>query len=148
MQLTARDRLRYLAAKMRHRWITIVPEVYRVHLRRTPVGAELDVTALVEALVKQLADNYADDPAGVGETLERIAELAEQSADAYGTDAHGWASAERDDLIERLIDDMGGARQRLYGPQAVRLGELIVEFCARPARVVGVPVQREGGVAA
>ena len=149
MRLTARDRLAYLAAILRHRWQTLVPEVYRVYVRRTPLGAELDMSALVEALVKQLAENYADDPEGVCDSLERIATLANVARDGYGRDSAGWAGAERDDLIERLIKDMGGARQIVRGEQGRLLGELIVEYCSYPsADVVALPKQRKGGAAA
>lgn len=146
MRLTTRTRLRYLAARMRYRWQAIVPDAFRIYVRRTPLGAELDVSDLVETLVRQLADNYADDPEGIGDELARIAELGAAAVNERYLDGAGYAEHERDSLVEQLVDDMGGARMRLVGPSALRAAELITAYCGAPSTVVALlNADREGG---
>ncbi|NGO68007.1 hypothetical protein [Streptomyces boncukensis] len=145
MSLTPHTWVRYLAAKLRYRWRAMVPDAFRVYVRRTPVGAELDVSDLVEMLVRQLAENYADDPAAVGDELTRIAELGSAAASERHLDGAGHAEHERDRLVEQLVEDMGSARIRLVGPTAVRLGVLIAAYCTEPSTVVEIPRQRRAG---
>ncbi|MCZ1009937.1 hypothetical protein [Streptomyces lydicus] len=126
MRLTTRDRLRYLAAKVRYRRQTIIPGAFRISVRRTPLGAELDVSDLVESLVRQLAENYADDPEGIDAELARIAELGVAAENERHLDGAGYAEHERDSLVEQFVDEMGGARMRIGGaiftilPETVR----------------------------
>ncbi|MGW7248858.1 hypothetical protein [Streptomyces decoyicus] len=148
LRLTPRARLRYLAAKLRYRWQAIVPDAFRIYVRRTPLGAELDVSDLVETLVRQLAENYADNPEGVGDELARIAELGDAAVNERHLDGAGYAEHERDSLVERFVEDMGGARLRLVGPSAVRFGVLIAAHCTEPSTVVELPRQRRAGGAA
>ncbi|MEU3447199.1 hypothetical protein AB0H29_08210 [Streptomyces thermolilacinus] len=148
MRLTTRDRLRYLAAKARWRWQRTVPDAFPLYVRRTPLGAELDVSSLVECMVRQLAENYAEDPDAVGADLLRVAELEAAAVDELHLDGAGYAAPQRDALVERLVDEVGGARLRLVGPSAVRLGELIVAYCGEPGKVVSLPVPRRVGGAA
>ncbi|MFJ9468366.1 hypothetical protein [Streptomyces caniferus] len=145
MRLTVRARLHYLSAKLRYRWQAVVPDAFRIYVRRTPLGAELDVSDLVETLVRQLAENYADDPAGVGDELAQIAELGAAAVNERHLDGAGYAEHERDSLVEHLVDDMGGARMRLVGPSALRAAALITAYCTEPCAVIEQPEQRGGG---
>lgn len=145
MRLTTRARLRYLAAKVRYRWQAIVPDAFRIYVRRTPLGAELDVSDLVETLVRQLAENFADDPEGVGDELARIAGLGAAAVNERHLDGAGYAEHERDSLVEQLVDDMGGARMRLVGPAALRAAELITAYCGEPRTVAVLNAAREDG---
>ncbi|WP_367140403.1 MULTISPECIES: hypothetical protein [Streptomyces] len=112
---------------------------FRVYVDPTPAGVEIDVSHMIYALLRQLAADFEEDPDGVGEILTDIA-AADRAAS--GPDSH--ATHERDDLVERLLESIGGGSVPVYGQQVLRLAERL--------RVLGmpkaVPHQREGGEAA
>lgn len=150
MTITWKDRLAYAAAKLRYRWQQVVPDAHPVYVRRTTLGAELDVSALVEHALLELAEQVADNPGEMCALLERIGNLRfDIDAERY-LDGVGFAAAERDALMEQLLDDVGGSRMRLVGPEGLRLAELIRVYCseAAPGALVLIPQQRRAGGAA
>lgn len=90
---------------------------YPISIRRTGLGVELDHHALMTALLAQLAEQYSEDPDGVGYQLGEI-------ADATG--------GERDALLETLLDSLGGATQNLGATAARELADRITD-AAGPA---------------
>lgn len=150
MSMSWKNKLRYAAAHLRWRWHRIVPDAHPVYVRRTTLGAELDVSALVEHALLELCEQVAENPGEMGSLLEHIGNARfEIEAERYLGDG-GFAAAERDALVQQLLEDVGGSRMRLVGPEAVRLGELIRVYCseAAPAAVVRIPQQRRAGGAA
>ncbi|MCF3101489.1 hypothetical protein IPZ58_07835 [Streptomyces roseoverticillatus] len=111
----------------------------RIYVDATPLGVELDVSHMIGKLLVQLAADFEEDPDGVGYILTSIAE-AERVA--CGPDSH--ATHERDDLVERLLESIGGGAVPVHGPQVLRLAERL-RVLGMPK---GVPHQREGGEAA
>jgi len=84
---------------------------YAISIRRTGIGIELDHYDLVGALLAQLAGDFAEDPDGVG------SDLLELAASSGG---------ERDALLDKLLDRLGGATQRMGSTAARRLADRII----------------------
>ena len=84
---------------------------FPVWVRRRPVGVELDVTPLVSALLVALAAEAAEDPEGVGQEL----------AGLYAADG-----PERDELVEKLLERLGGATMQLASQGARELAERLL----------------------
>ncbi|WP_153463252.1 hypothetical protein [Streptomyces kaniharaensis] len=97
---------------------------FPVWVRRRPVGVELDVTPLVSALVVSLAAEAAEDPEGVGQEL----------ADLYGA-----SGPERDELVQKLVDRLGGANMLLTAADARHLADRLLVAAGGH-----VPQQRKG----
>ncbi len=85
-----------------------VPGPYPIYVRRTGLGAVLDVHALVAALIVELASQFTEDPEAVGDQLASIAASS---------------GPERDALLEELIGELGGASQRLPASAAQLLAD-------------------------
>jgi hypothetical protein len=83
---------------------SVVPTSYSIAVRRTGLGAELGVHALVAALLAALAAESVEDREGLADELAEI--------DAA-------AGLERDELLRVLVDRLGGASQSL-GATAAR----------------------------
>lgn len=150
MDITWKGRLAYAAAKLRYRWQQIVPDAHPVYVRRTTLGAELDVSALVEHMLLELCEQVAENPGEMCSLLEHIGNARFEIEAERHLDGVGFAAAERDLLVQQLMEDVGGSRMRLVGPEALRLAELIRVYCseAAPAAVVQLPRQRRAGGAA
>ncbi|MFJ1995260.1 hypothetical protein [Streptomyces asiaticus] len=120
---------------------TPVTGPFRVYIDPTPGGVTLDVSHMITALLRQLAQDAEEDPQGVLDDLRSIAELDRASR---GSDSH--AGHERDEQVQRLLDSIGGGELPVYGGQVLALADRL--------RVLGepkaVPAQRaaEGGAAA
>lgn len=118
---------------------------HRMYVRRTPTGVELDVSAFVEALLVQLATDFAEDPQQMADELEELA--AADSSSSFQT-SHGNDDApsvhERDAMVQDLLDRLGGGKLPVYGDQVGRLAQSLVAA----STPVPVPQQREGGAAA
>ncbi|MFI2078274.1 hypothetical protein [Streptomyces triculaminicus] len=106
---------------------------FRVYVDPAPAGVELDVSHMIYALLRQLAEDFEDDPEGVGAELVAIAEADRASR---GPDSH--ATHERDGLLERLLDSIGGGAVPVYGSQVLRLAQRLMDL----GRSRGVPRQR------
>jgi hypothetical protein len=88
-----------------------VNAAFPVWVRRRPVGVELDVTPLVSALLVSLAAEAAEDVEGVGQEL----------ADLYAA-----SGPERDELVQGLVDRLGGANMLLASADAKKLAERLL----------------------
>lgn len=84
---------------------------FAISIRRTGIGVELDHFDLVGALLAQLALDFAEDPDGVG------SDLTELAASSGG---------ERNALLDKLLDRLGGATQRMGSTAAHRLADRII----------------------
>lgn len=111
------------AAGMLQRPTECVQAAFPIYLHRRGVGIQLDVHALVGALVATLASKLVEDPDGVGSQLAEI--------DAT-------SGAERDELLDALLIDLGGATQSLSSSKARELADRLYA-AAGPA----LPHQRE-----
>lgn len=118
---------------------------HRTYVRRTPTGAELDVSAFVEVLLVQLAQDFAEDPQAMAEELEELA--AADSSSSFQT-SHGGddapATHERDAMVQDLLDRIGGGKLPVYGDQVGRLAQALLAA----STPVPVPQQRTAGEAA
>ncbi|NUP24143.1 MAG: hypothetical protein HOZ81_50425 [Streptomyces sp.] len=104
----------------------VIPGPYPFSIRRTGTGVRIGTDRLVWELLAGLAKQYAEDPAGVGEDLTRIAVAT---------------GGERDRLLEDLTAELGDADAPFSGPAARQMAEAL-KVLAGP---VPVPAQ---GVAA
>lgn len=102
-------------------WTVRIPAPYPIGVRRTGLGAEINVEPLVRALLIELAQDSPDEDAEM----------------AAIRDASGPC---RDRLVEDLIDRLGGATIRVGATDAHRLAETIV--AAAGPRVLQFPTQR------
>lgn len=100
----------------------VVTGPYPLYVRRTPSGAALDVGSLAEALLVELAVRYDADPDGVGKVLVDIARLA---ASVQSQGRYSQAQRKLDDRTEKLLKELGGAEQRLYGDQVQQLADTL-----------------------
>nr|BEK68797.1 hypothetical protein KPHV_60240 [Kitasatospora purpeofusca] len=101
---------------------------FPVSVQRTGIGsARLDVSPLVAALIGVLVEMVAEDPDGM------VYELSE---------LHEASGPERDALMERLIDRLGGADMSLPGQSARRLAQALLAAVGP-----GFPHQRDGRAA-
>lgn len=91
---------------------------FRVYVDAAPNGVDLDVSHMIAALLLQLAQDFEEDPEGVGHDLVGIAEL---NRAAKGPDSH--AVHERDERVDRLLESIGGGAVPVYGRQVLLLAE-------------------------
>lgn len=96
---------------------------YAISIRRTGIGVELDHYDLISALLAGLASEFAEDPDGVGYELQ---ELAASSG------------GERGALLDKLLDRLGGATQRMGSTAAQKLAERILVAAGH-----GIPAQQD-----
>ncbi|MFI9149455.1 hypothetical protein [Streptomyces sp. NPDC053367] len=90
--------------------------MYLPVLRREHKGAlVLDGSEVARGQIRALADLYREDPERVGEMLAAIADLGDRAEHERDLDGLGRAEHERDDLVEELLDDIGGAHTHLDG---------------------------------
>ncbi|MFD9792077.1 hypothetical protein ACFWXK_14125 [Streptomyces sp. NPDC059070] len=88
---------------------------YLPTLRRTCMGAlVIDRTLAAHEQARALADLYREDPEGVGDMLIEIADLSDQAERQRDLCGLGHAEHVRDDLVEELLDELGGARLCLH----------------------------------
>ncbi|MEE1774496.1 hypothetical protein PUR34_41575 [Streptomyces sp. JV185] len=111
----------------------------RVNVSSIPGGAVLHLDHFLVYTVWELAEQFAEDPEGVGEQLREINELAGSPEDSY-------AEHERDRLTDELLDQIGGTHLHLYGKQVARIAELLLSANGA-GTVVALPSQREAGAA-
>ncbi|MFD0405509.1 hypothetical protein [Kitasatospora sp. NPDC127116] len=97
---------------------------FPVWVRRRPVGVELDVTPLVSALLVSLAAEAAEDPGGVGQELANL---------------YAASGPERDELVQKLLERLGGANMLLASTDARHLAERLLIAAGGH-----VPQQRKG----
>jgi hypothetical protein len=104
------------------------------------MGVEVDVSHLFSHLIRQLAADFCDETEDVGNDLMEIAKLdaSAQHQRGRGND-DSRAEHERDELVQELIDRLGGAEHVLYG-RAVR--ELAGALLAA-GQVTVLPGQRD-----
>ncbi|MFJ4837121.1 hypothetical protein [Streptomyces sp. NPDC088746] len=111
----------------------------RVNVSSVPGGAVLHLDDHLVRLVLELAEQFAEDPEGIGDQLREIDELSGARADSH-------ALHERDQLVDDLLDQVGGTRLRLYGDQVRRVAELLLSSNGA-GTVIAMPRQREAGAA-
>lgn len=87
---------------------------YLPNLRREHKGAlVLDGGAAAHEQIRLLADLYREDPEGVGDMLIQIADLKDQAERERDFDGLGRAEHMRDEIVEELLDEIGGAEIHL-----------------------------------
>lgn len=87
---------------------------YLPTLRREHKGAlVLDGTATARAQIRALADLYREDPEGVGDLLIQIADLGDRAERERDLGGLGYAEHARDEIVEELLDEIGGAQVHL-----------------------------------
>ncbi|MEW2081067.1 hypothetical protein [Streptomyces sp. NPDC005283] len=87
---------------------------YLPTLRREHKGAlVLDGSSAAHEQIRTLADLYREDPEGVGDMLIQIADLKDQAERERDLDGLGRAEHVRDEIVDELLDDMGGAKIHL-----------------------------------
>ena len=106
----------------------------RVNVSSIPGGAVLHLDHRLMHLVLELAEQFTEDPKGIGDQLRDIDALSNP-----GRDSH--ARHERDELIEDLLTQLGGAELRLVGDQVRRVAELLLSANGA-GTVVALPAQR------
>lgn len=111
----------------------------RVNVSSIPGGAVLHLDHHLVRLVLELAEQFTEDPEHIGDQLREIDALSNPRPDSH-------AEHERDQLIEELLDQLGGTRLRLYGDQVRRVAELLLTANGT-ATVVAIPQQRQAGAA-
>ncbi|MFI0915214.1 hypothetical protein [Streptomyces abikoensis] len=109
---------------------------FRIYVDPAPAGVELDVSHMIYALLRQLAADFDEDREGVGAELVAIAE-----ADRAARGVDSQATHERDDLLETLLEKIGGGAVPVYGQQVLRLADRLRGLGRRRS----VPRQREAG---
>jgi hypothetical protein len=137
--LTRRARL--LVARLLDRALLVVqpadriPAPHAVYVRRTGLGAELGVDSLVEAVVGALMAEVAEDAEGVAAEAEYL----------MSTDG-----PERDQLMERLVDRLGGGSIRLGGAAVQRLRDRLTDIGSIAPAPLPAPIRipRQQGRAA
>lgn len=124
----------------RPRLIAAIEGPQRIVVRQhRALGVEVDVSHLFGHLVRQLAADFVEATEEVGDDLIEIAKL--DSAVSFergrGND-DSRAEHERDELVQKFIDTLGGAEHVLYG-RTVR--DLAAALMAA-GQVVALPGQR------
>lgn len=109
-----------------------------VRVRRTGLAVELDTSALMRTLLVALADQFAEDPEGVGELLTEIAELSASARSEHTLDGRGHAEHARDERLDKLVEELGGAEQQLSFSHAWQVIDAL-------ARAAGPRIPRQGG---
>ncbi|MFJ9890841.1 hypothetical protein ACIQRW_34020 [Streptomyces sp. NPDC091287] len=108
----------------------------RVNVSSIAGGAVLHLDHRLLHLVLELAEQFVEDPKGIGEQLREIDALSNP-----GRDSH--ARHERDELVDDLLAQLGGAELRLMGEQVHRVAELLLSSNGA-GTVVALPSQRRG----
>lgn len=71
--------------------------------------AVLDASEQAHTLLRDLADLYYEDPEGVGDMLITIRDLDNAAEAERHLDGLGHAEHDRDDLVQQLLNEIGGA---------------------------------------
>jgi hypothetical protein len=122
----------------------VVDGPFRIYVRRTPVGVEVDVSHFVEHLIRQLAADFADATSEVGDDLLEIAKLDDSAAYERGRgNDDSRCGHERDALIERFLGTIGGGSLILHGRQVREVAAALMAA----GQVVAVPGQARGEAA-
>ncbi|MER6235901.1 hypothetical protein ABT185_07470 [Streptomyces clavifer] len=111
----------------------------RVNVSSIPGGAVLHLDHHLFRIVLELAEQFTEDPDSIGEQLREIDALSNPRQDSD-------AEHERDRLVDELLDQVGGTRLRLYGPQVQRVAELLLSSNGA-GTVIAIPQQRQAGAA-
>ena len=111
----------------------------RVNVSTIPGGAILHLDDFLFHTVLELAEQFAEDPEGMGDLLTEIDGLSNPREDS--NEEHY-----RDQLVEEFLDQVGGTRLSLYGGQVRRVAELLLSANGA-GTVVALPSQREAGAA-
>lgn len=111
----------------------------RVNVSSIPGGAVLHIDQHLVRMVLELAEQFTEDPDGVGEQLRDIDALSNPRSDSH-------TEHERDQLIDDFLDQVGGTHVRLYGPQVHRVAELLLSSNGA-GTVIAIPSQRSAGAA-
>ncbi|MEU0978510.1 hypothetical protein ABZ488_04770 [Streptomyces griseus] len=111
----------------------------RVNVSSIPGGAVLHLDQRLMHLVLELAEQFTEDPDGVGEQLREIDALSNPREDSH-------AEHQRDQLVDELLEQLGGTHLRLYGDQVRRVAELLLSSNGA-GNVVAIPTQRSAGAA-
>ncbi|WP_405391109.1 hypothetical protein OG596_26580 [Streptomyces sp. NBC_01102] len=111
----------------------------RVNVSSIPGGAVLHLDDHLVRLVLELAEQFTEDPDGVGDQLREIDALSNPRSDSH-------AKHERDELVADFLDQIGGTQLRLYGPQVHRVAELLLSSNGA-GPVIAIPSQRQAGAA-
>lgn len=106
----------------------------RVNVSSVPGGAVLHLDDHLVRLVLELAEQFTEDPEGIGDQLREIDALSNPRADSH-------AEHQRDQLVDEFLDQVGGTRLRLYGDQVRRVAELLLSSNGA-GTVVALPRQR------
>jgi hypothetical protein len=128
---TRTRRVRLAAARLLDRVLLAVqpadriPGSHPVYVRRTGLGCELAVDSLVEAVVLELMTEIAEDPKGV----------ADEAAYLLATDG-----PERDVLMEKLVDRLGGATLRLGETAVQRLRDRLTDIGSTTPAPLPAPI--------
>ena len=114
---------------------------FRVRVRATTSGAELDVSHYLGVALLSLAAAVEEDPESV---LEDLVDLAAWSRTAQGQGKDSHATHERDERLNKLLTEIADdGTIPVYGAQVGALAARLAEIAApRP-----VPGQREAGAA-
>jgi hypothetical protein len=122
----------------------VVDGPFRIYVRRTPVGVEVDVSHFVEHLIRQLAQDFADATSEVGDDLLEIAKLDDSAAYERGRGLDDSRSEhQRDAAVERLLESIGGGSLILHGRQVREVAAALMAA----GQVVAVPGQARGEAA-
>jgi hypothetical protein len=123
----------------------VVDGPFRIYVRRTGAGVEVDVSHFVEHLIRQLAQDFVEATGEVGDDLVDIAKLDDSAAYERGRGLDDSRSEhQRDAAVERLLASIGGGSLVLHGKQVRQVAAALMAA----GQIVAVPSQREGGAAA
>ncbi|MFD5058216.1 hypothetical protein [Streptomyces sp. NPDC058394] len=111
----------------------------RVNVSTIPGGAVLHLDHFLAHTVLELAEWFVEDPDTLGELLTQIDGLSNPAEDSH-------AEHYRDQLIDDVLDQIGGTHLHLYGKQVHRVAELLLSSNGA-GKVVALPSQREAGAA-
>lgn len=111
----------------------------RVNVSSIPGGAALHLDDHLVRLILELAEQFTEDPNGIGDQLREIDALSNPRTDSH-------AEHERDLLVDELLEQVGGTHLRLYGPQVQRVAELLLSSNGA-GQVIALPQQRQAGAA-
>ncbi|MFB4424855.1 hypothetical protein C5F59_027715 [Streptomyces sp. QL37] len=111
----------------------------RVNVSSIPGGAVLHLDHHLVRVVLELAEQFTEDPDGVGDQLREIDALSNPAKDSH-------AEHERDQLVDELLEQVGGTHLRLHGDQVRRVAELLLSSNGA-GTVIAMPRQRQAGAA-
>lgn len=126
------NRTRLILHRLLRRPAVLSP--YRLHIRRIPTGAMLDVEDYLIAMIETIADN--------SDLLDLLLEIAEDRGNARAHAHDGWEPEAL--LVEKLTTALG-YELPLYGKGLKRLAKRLTAMSSdAPA---SIPSQREAGAA-